>query len=47
MKKPVAKPTPEQPPTTKHETVRFSLGSLTKPKGGTVIHSGSIWSKEI
>jgi hypothetical protein len=49
MKKqpPPAKPTTEQPTTTKHATVRFSIGSLTKAKEGRVIHSGTITSREV
>jgi hypothetical protein len=46
-KKPPAKPTAEQPTSTKHSTVRFSLGSLTKAKGGQVVHTGKLWSKEV
>jgi hypothetical protein len=48
MKKnpPPAKTTTE-PTTTKHATVRFSIGSLTKAKDGRVIHSGTITSREI
>jgi hypothetical protein len=44
-KKPPAKI--EQPTGAKHETVRFSLGSLTKAKAGQVVHAGKLWSKEV
>ena len=37
----------EQPPSAKPEVVRFSIGSLTKAKGGRVIHTGELWSKEV
>ena len=47
-KQPPAKPTPEQPTSAKHPTVRFTLGSLAKEKGdGQVIHTGKLWSKEV
>jgi hypothetical protein len=32
----------EQPMSAKHATVRFTLGSLTKAKGGQVIHAGQM-----
>jgi hypothetical protein len=47
MKKPTAKAAPEQPTSTKHQTVRFSIGKLAMVKAGHVIHAGKLWSKEI
>jgi hypothetical protein len=42
-----AKPTTDQPNSTKHARVRFSIGTLSQAKDGRVIHTGKLWSKEV